>query len=71
MGDELQDAILRLVELRPDYLTEFEKNLVNDRLKAIQDYKDNAVVTKRQKDILWAIVRKVKRTELARRLAPL
>ena len=45
---ETRHRILDLIEWRPEDLTDFEKNLINDRFAAIQQFYERAVASPKQ-----------------------
>lgn len=71
MSVELIGEILHVIKLQPDYLDDFERSLLNDRLDAIQKYGNKAATTRKQTNALLSIVVKVRLMESARMLRPL
>jgi hypothetical protein len=62
--EDLVKKILYVVEERPPALTEWEKDVINDRFKAFQTYGMGAVITKSQVKTIDFIYLKVKASKL-------
>lgn len=71
MSAELIGDILHVIQLAPDYLDNWERSLLNDRLEAIQKFGNKAATTRKQTNQLLAIVVKVRLMSAARNLRPL